>query len=201
MVEKERHYIRKHTNHNYKGYQLVIPASDTKKLIYFTHNKEVEPLREIRDKILSQPHTEADILRYKKEYKHRRKVREPMIEKYIKKTADNRYNVRNNEKQHTGSYGVYDTIEEAREIRDKLIRHNWNREKAGVTITRRSRTGPNRYIYYEYGKYTIRRIRINEKGKREVIRYETGIRTIEEAREIRDWWEEHEWDLDAIDLS
>lgn len=196
--EKERHYIRKHINNNYAGYQLVIPASDTKKLIYFAHGKDVDKLREIRDKILSQPHTEEDILRYKRQYRNK-EVKEPMIEKYIRKTSNGKYNVRNNEKQHNGSYGVYNTLREAREIRDKLIQHNWNKEQVGIQTTRRSSKGPDRYIYKERGKYVVKRaIRCGDKQR--IIRYDTSINTLEEAREIRDWWEENGWDWNAIDL-
>lgn len=198
MVERERHYIRKHINNNYAGYQLVIPASDTKKLIYFAHGKDVDTLREIRDKILSQPHTEADILRYKRQYRSK-EVKEPMIEKYIRLTSNGKYNVRNNEKQHNGSYGVYNTLREAREIRDKLIRHNWNKEQVGIQTTRRSSKGPDRYIYKERGKYVVKRA-IRDGDKQRIIRYDTSINTIEEAREIRDWWEENGWDWNAIDL-
>lgn len=196
--EKERHYIRKHINNNYAGYQLVIPASDTKKLIYFAHGKDVDKLREIRDKILSQPHTEEDILRYKRQYRNK-EVKEPMIEKYIRKTSNGKYNVRNNEKQHNGSYGVYNTLREAREIRDKLIQHNWNKEQVGIQTTRRSSKGPDRYIYKERGKYVVKRA-IRDGDKQRIIRYDTSINTIEEAREIRDWWEENGWDWNAIDL-
>ena len=195
MAERERHYIRKHNNH-YAGYQLVIPASDTKKLIYFAHGKDVDTLREIRDKILSQSHTEADIQRYKEQYRNK-EVKEPMIEKYIKLTSKGKYNVRNNEKKHKGSYGVYETIEEAREIRDKLIRHNWNKEQVGIQATRRSCKGPDRYIYKERGKYVVRRA-IRDGDKQRIIRYDTSINTIEEARRLRDEWEEMDWDWGNI---
>lgn len=197
-MSEERHYIRKHDYKGRKGYQLVIPASDTGNLIYIRHGKDLSELKKVRDEILNRNLTEAQIQQEKQKYKKPR--REPMIEQYIKKTADNRYNVRNNEKKHKGSYGVYNTIQEARKIRDKLIQNNWNREKAGVTLTRRSRTGPDRYIYHEHGKYTIKRFKNKKNGKQEAIRYETGIRTIEEARQIRDWWEEQEWNWENIDL-
>ena len=141
--EKERHYIRKHINNKYEGYQLVIPASDTKELIYFAHGKDVDKLREIRDKILSQPHTEADILRYKEQYR--------------------------------------------------------NKEVVGIQTTRRSCKGPDRYIYKERGKYVVKRA-IRDGDKQRIIRYDTSINTLEEAREIRDWWEENGWDWNAIDL-
>jgi hypothetical protein len=90
-------------------------------------------------------------------------------------------------------YGWHPSFQKAYNTKCKLIFHNWNEKYAGINIQRR--LGENRYIY-KYGS-TYRIFKHNpQTGKQEY--YDTAISTLEEARMLRDWWEEHNWDWGEI---
>ena len=194
MKEEERNYIHKYKYKDEDRYRLVIPAFDTHKHVYIRSGNNLGVLREIRDELLSKKYSEAELHKVKKQY--RRHVKEPRIEHHIQKRVSGHYTIFKNNK----TYGTYHTIEEARKIRDKLIQHEWNEAEAGVKIQRRDRLGKNRYIYKENGKYYIKRVYYNEDGSPRVERFESSIPTLEEARQLRDWWEEANWDWENIDL-
>ena len=79
-------------------------------------------------------------------------------------------------------------------MRDNLIVHNWNSDYAGLNFRRK--LGENRYICKDGKSYRI--IKTNPLTKKREI-YESGIKTIEEARHIRDWWESVNWDWSMIE--
>lgn len=94
------------------------------------------------------------------------------------------------------TYGTYSHINEAKLIRDKLIFHNWNPEYANIRFKRRGKDNENRYIEKQGNNFRI--IKDNPlTGKKEV--YESGIRTLREARKIRNFWENIGWDWEMIE--
>lgn len=186
---RERKYIRKYFYKTTPRWMLVFPASDTYKLVYIRSSKDIEELYKIRADLQEKQYTEQELLEHKKDYK--RCVKEEVVEPHIRRKQNGTYNVFNKKK----SYGHYKSVEEAREIRDKLIRTDWDEELAGVHVKRRDRMGINRHIQKEGAKYTIKKM-INGKP----VRFETGIPTIEEARMLRDEWENLDWNWENLDL-
>ena len=193
---EERRYITVNDDgYGRKYFQLKVPPSDEKRAMYIKGSTDLELLKRIRDEIISNQYTREEILLHKPEWK--KPAKEPTIEKYIRRTSNGRYGVRKKKK----SFGVYATLEEARNIRDKLLAHNWNEEEVPeVQVQRRNRLGEDRYIFKEKGgKYSIKRMKkIGNKVK--TYRYEGSIPTLEEARRLRDEWESIDWDWDRIDL-
>ena len=84
-------------------------------------------------------------------------------------------------------FGRYDSIEKAREVRDQLEKHNWNKKYIPPKPT-----NPNRYLNYKKSSVIIRKI---NKGK---LEYYGTYKTLKEAREVRDKLEKHDWDKKYI---
>ena len=118
---------------------------------------------------------------------------------YIYK-RDDKYEIRKSHNHTTHYYGRYPTLDEARKIRDKLIENNWNTTKVRINRKYRPHGTRDRHIH-KHGQYHyIERWTQNNDGTRELTTYDHGIKTIREARQLRDWWEEHDWDMSSIDL-
>lgn len=191
---EERKCIRKQKYKDKVKYQLVIPPVDSNVGVYIRSSEDIDLLRRIRDEIIAKNYTREELIRNK--HKWKRKVLEPTIEKHIQLKKSGRYNVQNKR-----SYGMYDTLEEARKIRDKLIENDWNEELVPeVKCKRRNRNGEDRYIFKERGKYVIKKWLRKEDGTLITERYESSIPTLEEARKLRDEWESINWDWDNIDM-
>lgn len=86
--------------------------------------------------------------------------------------------------------GVYDTLEEAVKVRDKLIESNWDLDLINTLKT--PRKGKNRYITYNNGAYVICK-RLDGK-----LRYFSRHHSLEEARCERDKLEEYGWDYSLL---
>ena len=94
-------------------------------------------------------------------------------------------------------YGTYPYLSTARRVRDQLIENDWDTRK--VRIRKKERNPLNRYITRNGRYWEVRRTFTREDGTPELIIYDSGIHTIEEARKLRDWWEEHNWDWSEIE--
>ena len=114
-------------------------------------------------------------------------------DKNIYKNVSGNYTIYKSIKGKQYCFGTYHSIEEAREKREYYEANKWDITK--LNIKRRGRKNEDRYIVEKNGKYKI--IKHNPEI-RQPETYETGIRTLEEARRIRDWWEENNWDWGAI---
>lgn len=96
------------------------------------------------------------------------------------------------------NYGSYKTIDEAILARDELVINDWDEALCpNVHVRRHNKDKQDKYIDYKHGAYYINKTFIVD-GKKEVVTFDTGIRTLEEARELRDWWVEHDWNWDEI---
>ena len=90
-------------------------------------------------------------------------------------------------------YGTYKTLEEAIIARDQLIQHEWDETKCtAVRVRRTNKDKRDKHIIYRNGIYSVVKSMVTD-GKRDLVIFDTGIRTLEEARELRDWWVEHDW--------
>lgn len=194
--EPERKYIRKQPYKDRVVYQLLMPPSDSKNELYIASRDNVEELKAIRDEIVREQYTKQEILEMKEKRVWKKPVREPLVDKYIRRNRNGRYTVTNKR-----SYGTYATLEEAQEIRDQLVACDWDEDQVdGITVKRRNRCGIDRYIFKERGgKYSIKRMKMVD-GKVKTVRYESSIPSLEEARQLRDEWEAINWDWDNIDL-
>lgn len=178
---------------NTQYYKLIIKAIDTHKQIYIKSSRDKQRLRDLRDKILSECDcTEAQLLWYKQKYKtYGKNPREPFIEQYIQlnqyKNGTTKYKIYHGQR----SYGVYDSLDEARRVRDMLIRNGWDESISECRVKRRNYD--DRYIVCQNGGYIIRRWVDGE-----LVTFDSGIPSLEEARCIRDWWESVGWDWGEV---
>ena len=94
-------------------------------------------------------------------------------------------------------YGTYPYLSTARRVRDLLVANDWDTRK--VRIRKKERNPLNRYIIRNGRYWEVRRKFTRKDGTPELIIYDSGIHTIEEARKLRDWWEQHNWDWSEIE--
>lgn len=192
---KERRCITINTDKNGKKYyKLSVRPVDESRQMYIKSGQDLDYLMKLRDYIVEQGYTKQEILDNK--HKWKTPAREPVVEQYIRRTANGRYGVTKGK-----SYGVYPTFEEAKMVKEKLIAHDWDEEQVPeIKIRRRNRLGEDRYIFEERGKYIIKRFIKTDDGKLKTERYESSIPTLEEARRLRDEWESIGWDWNNLDL-
>ena len=101
--------------------------------------------------------------------------------------------------QYRGRYfGQYDSIGEARVMRDRFVECGWDTSVVCVPYRTRPHGSVDRYLVREGRGWSIQKWCRVGTG-RELVRYDTGIPTVEEARRLRDWWVEHDWDWSEID--
>ena len=176
-------------------FRLVFPSSDTKKYIWITALPDLDKIKQIRAELLENaPHTEAELKTFRKKYK--KPPVYPTVEKFIHRTPKGKYILQRKDIH----YGSYDTQEEAHNIKEQLIKNNWNKELVNIK-RQRNNNHKDRYIHQDpYSKkYMIRKFEKID-GKRKNITFESAISTLEEARKIRDQWEQIGWNWEDIEL-
>lgn len=115
------------------------------------------------------------------------------VMKYIKyRPKYNTYEIQRDIKEGVINYGAYDTLEEACNIRDKLITHDWDRNY-WKSIYKNTSRQKNRYIYFTRNKYTIMKT-FNE-GENTIQKTYGAYETIGEARTQRDILEKNGWKI------
>lgn len=105
--------------------------------IYFPHDVDLDEfIKDYEDKSISatkmqkkyriSPRQYRLVVRYliDKIYPKRRKAKS--VEKYIYRSGYGKFIVRKTVNGKFGYYGTYDTLKEARNVRDMLEKHNWN---------------------------------------------------------------------------
>lgn len=111
------------------------------------------------------------------------------IGKVQTKTAGTHYKV--NKCDHDGKqvyYGIYDTIEEARKIRDELEKNGWKKSP-----TRKNKNKTPRYIHKDkYNRYIIGKSIGGDN------QYFGEFKTRSEAVEERDYLITHNWNYDDV---
>ena len=128
------------------AYSLRIPCKDTGNIVYIKGSNDINFLRKIRNEILKKPRTEKQLLQFKKKYKH--KSVNPTVSKYIIKSYSKKGEPKYRIQYNTKSFGTYSTLQEAEDIRNKLIENNWDETKvSGIQVKRRNRNPLTRYIY------------------------------------------------------
>ena len=83
-------------------------------------------------------------------------------------------------------------------MRDRFVGCGWDTGVVSVPRRRRSRDSPDRYITREGRGWSIQKWCRVGTGM-ELVRFDTCISSLEEARRLRDWWVEHDWDWSEID--
>lgn len=115
-------------------------------------------------------------------------------DKYIYK-RNGKYQISRNVNKHNVSYGVYNSIEEARNVRDKLVENNW--DESYCTIKRKGprdiRVNDMLYITGKMDKYYIQK---SIDSGVEIFSVQTS--DLEWLKKERDWMVECNWDWDCI---
>lgn len=181
------------TNKGKTAYKLVVKPSDHTREIYIRQSQNQEEIRKLYEEIIQKtPLTKKQLTQYKK---NKTNTKEPSIEKYIIQIQNKDHNTYRIQRKGI-SYGTYKTLGQAQQIKKLLTQNNWDTRLVEELVTRRNKNKQDRYIIKtRENKYYIRR-RI---GNEHII-FDSGINTIEEAREARDWWENNNWNFDSVDL-
>jgi len=115
-------------------------------------------------------------------------------DKYIY-LRNGKYQISRHTRKHNVSYGVYNTIKEARKVRDKLVENNWDESYCNIKRKgpRDINVNPMLYIANAGDKYYIQKSR---NGDVEIFSVQTT--DLEWLKKERDWMVECNWDWDCI---
>lgn len=127
--------------------------------------------------------------------------------KYIKKNNNPNKNIKKHRKKYSlikkinGKevyFGLFDTLQEAREYRDFLEKHNWNQKYRKI-----------QHHNFQWNKYNLpKNIHYNKQQNtynvRKVFNYKQvhfgTYHSLEEAVHERDFYQSIDWDFDLLDL-
>ncbi len=198
---KKDKYIYPTTTH--KGetvYRLTIPYNG--KWIYITQSTDKTVLRKIRDEIIVQDYTLETLQEYKRDYHHKKMSMKHIVEYTVSK-GKKRYMIHHSRDGKTHHHGSYNTLHEAQRVRDCLVENDWDETVCPVSVNHRGPRNPlNRYISRDSnGRYVVARSFRGDDGVYKRVVFESGIRSLSDARCLRDWWVDHEWDWSSIDLA
>jgi len=174
-------------------YQLRIKPSDYTKKIYIKQSQNLRELIELNNKITAElPLTKKELTKYKNK---KLTVKSPTVSKYIVRVP-NQYGYSYNIRKQGKSFACFKTLEEAEMMRDKLVKTGWDESLVDELVIRRENREKYKYIIKTpENKYVVRR----KIGGRSIT-FDSGLRTLDEAVRCRDWWAEHDWDFDTVDL-
>ena len=174
-------------------YQLHIKPSDTNQKIYIKQSQNLQEIIELNNKITAElPLTTKQLIKYKNK---KPTIKSPTVSKYIVRVP-NQYGYSYNIRKQGKSFACFKTLEEAEIMRDKLVRTGWDESLVEELVIRRETREKYKYIIKTpENKYVVRR-KIGDR----FITFDSGLRTLEEAVQCRDWWSEHGWDFDTVDL-
>ncbi|OED30389.1 hypothetical protein [Methanosphaera sp. WGK6] len=92
-------------------------------------------------------------------------------------------------------YGLYDTLEEAEKVRDKLLEHNWSKEYYEKNLRKEDTSKKSEDMQYIYLVKDTSTYSISKQIKNK--KYSFGrYKTIEEAKKARDELQAHDWSID-----
>lgn len=152
--------------------------------IIFARSNDIEYLKELRNELIKVDWN-IDLLSGKFKDLQLPAPKTGKYGKYITKSGE-QYRI---SKYMNGKYelfGYYDTLEEATEVRDLLVKNNWD-----ITSVQ-DHLNPDRAIYRKFNKGEVKAYEIMKRIDGE-MKYFGSYSTIEEARRVRDTLEANRW--------
>lgn len=185
-LKHKNQYIYK-TEHHGKTIYIIRKWVDGR-LLRFGQADTVEKAREIREKCISENWKKTHYTnKNTKKYKPSKHVTYKQGIWVLQRTKNNKNHV----------FGRKRTYEEILDLRKRVEQANWDTSISEPLTNPRPRDSINRYIREDNGKWGIVK-QINSNPKEFFCLH--GFKTIEEAREERDFWESINWDFDLLDL-